>query len=166
MADQDKFVYRFSEGSKEMKDLLGGKGSGLGRGVMPDSFRRWSSFAPREKAGNPIREVRGMEREGKTDKPVLEEWLGYWVFITYMSGPNLDQNEPTKLVRGQPEAITASFFLEDYGPLGIEVARSTETPTIFLSWGAVMYIQGPPPEVRKQIDEEVSKRTEGGAGLN
>jgi phosphoenolpyruvate synthase/pyruvate phosphate dikinase len=32
MADQDKFVYRFSEGSKEMKDLLGGKGSGLGRG--------------------------------------------------------------------------------------------------------------------------------------
>jgi hypothetical protein len=46
------------------------------------------------------------------------------------------------------------------------VTRSTETPTIFLSWGAVMYIQGPPPEVRKQIDEEVSKRTEGGAGLN
>ena len=29
MADQGKFVYRFSEGTKEMKDLLGGKGSGL-----------------------------------------------------------------------------------------------------------------------------------------
>ncbi len=29
MADQDKFVYRFSEGTREMKDLLGGKGSGL-----------------------------------------------------------------------------------------------------------------------------------------
>ncbi|HYQ82455.1 MAG TPA: PEP/pyruvate-binding domain-containing protein, partial [Rubrobacter sp.] len=29
MADEDKFVYRFSEGNKEMKDLLGGKGSGL-----------------------------------------------------------------------------------------------------------------------------------------
>lgn len=29
MADRDKFVYRFSEGTKEMKDLLGGKGSGL-----------------------------------------------------------------------------------------------------------------------------------------
>ncbi len=29
MADEDKFVYRFSEGKKEMKDLLGGKGSGL-----------------------------------------------------------------------------------------------------------------------------------------
>jgi pyruvate, orthophosphate dikinase len=29
MANQAKFVYRFSEGTKEMKDLLGGKGSGL-----------------------------------------------------------------------------------------------------------------------------------------
>ncbi len=29
MADESKFVYAFSEGSKDMKDLLGGKGSGL-----------------------------------------------------------------------------------------------------------------------------------------
>ncbi|MDP8973108.1 MAG: pyruvate, phosphate dikinase [Actinomycetota bacterium] len=29
MADERKFVYKFSEGTKEMKDLLGGKGSGL-----------------------------------------------------------------------------------------------------------------------------------------
>jgi pyruvate,orthophosphate dikinase len=29
MADQHKYVYRFSEGTREMKDLLGGKGSGL-----------------------------------------------------------------------------------------------------------------------------------------
>ena len=104
------------------------------------------------------------ERGSATGTPVLSEWLGYWIFITYMSGPNLDQNEPTKLVRGQPEAITASFFLENYGPLGIEVRRTTETPTIFMSWGAVLYIQGPPPEVRKQIDKEVSKRTGGEAG--
>ena len=50
------------------------------------------------------------ERESATGTPVLSEWLGYWVFITYMSGPNLDQNEPTKLVKGQPEAITAGEF--------------------------------------------------------
>ena len=103
------------------------------------------------------------ERGSATGTPVLSEWLGYWVFITYMSGPNLDQNEPTKLVKGQPETITASFFLENYGPLGIEVRRTTETPTIFMSWGAVLYIQGPPPEVREQIDKEVSKRTGGEA---
>jgi hypothetical protein len=115
----------------------------------------------------PHQEVRRMDQEQSgagTNKLVLSEWLGYWVFITYMSGPNLDQNEPTKLVRGQPEAITASFFLEDYGPLGIEVTRSTETPTIFMSWGAVMYIQGPPPEVREQIDREVSKQARGESG--
>jgi pyruvate,orthophosphate dikinase len=29
MADESKFVYEFSEGTKDMKDLLGGKGSGL-----------------------------------------------------------------------------------------------------------------------------------------
>jgi hypothetical protein len=109
-----------------------------------------------------------MEPESRagTDKSVLSDWVGYWVFITYMSGPNLDQSEPAKSVKGQPEAITASFYLESYGPLGIEAQRTSDTPTIFISWGSVMYIQGPPPEVRKQIDEEVSKRTEGGADLN
>lgn len=105
------------------------------------------------------------ERGSGTGKTVLSEWLGYWVFITYMSGPTLDQNEPAKSVKGQPEAMTASFLLENYGPLGIEVRRNTEIPTIFMSWGAVMYIQGPPPEVREQIDKEVSKRTGGESGL-
>ena len=104
------------------------------------------------------------ERGAGTDKTVLSEWLGYWVFITYMSGPNLDQSEPAKSVKGQPEAITASFYLENYGPLGIEARRSTDIPTIFISWGAVMYIQGPPPEVRVQIDKEMSKQSGGEAG--
>lgn len=49
------------------------------------------------------------ERGSGTSTPVLSEWLGYWVFVSYMSGPNLDQDEPTKSVRGQPEAMTASF---------------------------------------------------------
>jgi hypothetical protein len=87
------------------------------------------------------------------------------------NGWGTGSSSPTCPVRtwirtNQPSRSAASFFLENYGPLGIEVTRSTETPTIFMSWGAVMYIQGPPPEVRKQIDEEVSKRTEGGADLN
>jgi hypothetical protein len=33
-----------------------------------------------------------------------------------------------------------------------------------MSWGAVLYIQGPPPEVREQIDKEVAKRTGGESG--
>ena len=101
------------------------------------------------------------ERGAGTEKTVLSDWVGYWVFITYMSGPNLDQSEPSKPVKGQPEAITASFYLESYVPLGIEAPRSSDTPTIFISWGSVMYIQGPPPEVRVQINKEVSKRAGG-----
>ena len=93
--------------------------------------------------------------------PVLSEWLGYWVFISYMSGPNLDTDDPTKAVKGQPEAVTASFLLSDYGPLGIEVSRNAGDPAIFMSWGAVLYIQGPPPEVRAQIDAEISKQQRG-----
>lgn len=42
---------------------------------------------------------------------VLSDWLGYGVFVTYMSGPDLDASEPNKLIRGQAEAVTASFLL-------------------------------------------------------
>ena len=99
-----------------------------------------------------------MDRDGEAgaETSVLSDWQGYGVFITYMSGPSLDTDEPTKSVRGEPEAMTASFLLEKYGPLGLEVKRSADTPTVFMSWAAVMYIQGPPPEVREQIDQETS----------
>ncbi|HZA44278.1 MAG TPA: hypothetical protein VE568_03105, partial [Rubrobacter sp.] len=67
-------------------------------------------------------------------------------------------------VRAQPEAVTASFLLEDYGELGLEVKRNLADPTIFMSWGAVLYVQGPPPQVRKQIDREASRRERGTSG--
>ena len=89
--------------------------------------------------------------------PVIAEWVGYWVFDSYMAGPNLDADEPAKPVRDRPEAVTASFLLEAYGDLGIEVKRNPTDPTIFMSWGAVLYVQGPPPGVREQIDRENAK---------
>ncbi len=97
--------------------------------------------------------------QGSASTPVLSEWLGYWVFITYMSGPNLDTEDPSKPVKGQPEAMTAAFLLEKYGALGIEVRRSQEYPTVFMSWSGVLSIQGPPPEAREEIDREVAKQT-------
>ncbi len=99
----------------------------------------------------------GTEKESAAKTPVLADWVGYWVFISYLSGPNVDADEPAKPVRAQPEAVTASFLLEDYGELGLEVKRNLADPTIFMSWGAVLYVQGPPPEVREQIDRTVAK---------
>jgi hypothetical protein len=45
-----------------------------------------------------------------------------------------------------------------------EVKRNPNDPTIFMSWGGVLYIQGPPAEVRKQIDLENAKQTRGNGG--
>ena len=106
----------------------------------------------------------GAENESADKTPVLADWVGYWVFISYLSGPNVDADEPAKPVRAQPEAVTASFLLEDYGELGLEVKRNLADPTIFMSWGAVLYVQGPPPEVREQIDREAAKRSRGRDG--
>lgn len=89
------------------------------------------------------------------DRTVLSDWVGYWVFISYFSGPNIDTDEPAKPVKARPEVITASFYLERYGPVGIEVKRSLEDPTIFMSWSSVLYVQGPPPDVREQIDRQM-----------
>ena len=47
----------------------------------------------------------------------------------------VDANEPSKPVRDKPEAVTATFLLEHYGYLGIEVKRNPGDPTIFMSWG-------------------------------
>ncbi len=100
-------------------------------------------------------------KESATKTPVLSDWVGYWVFVSYISGPSLDIEEPTKPVRDQPQAVTTSFLLENYGQLGIEVKRNPTDPTIFMSWGAVLHVQGPPPDVRKQIDQEASKQQSG-----
>lgn len=60
--------------------------------------------------------------------------------------------------------MTASFHLEGYRPLGIEVKRNPADHTIFMSWGGVLYVQGPPAEVREQIDRETANQSRGSNG--
>jgi hypothetical protein len=89
--------------------------------------------------------------------PVLSEWVGYGVFISYLSGPSIDPEKPAEMVTAQTEASTASFQLDSYGPLGIEVRRSPNDPVVFMPWGGVLYVQGPPPEVREEIDKQMAE---------
>lgn len=100
-----------------------------------------------------------MDHENGSRTSVLSEWMGYWVFISYLSGPSADPEEPSKAIKGEPEARTATFLLEQYGAHGVEVKPSREHPTVFMSWGAVLTVQGPPPEAREEIDREVARRT-------
>lgn len=100
-----------------------------------------------------------MPQENGTQRPVLADWVGYWVFISHLSGPNADSEDPSKSVKGEPEARTEVFLLEGYGSHGVEVKPGLGQPTVFMSWGAVLTVQGPPPEAREEIDREVAKRT-------
>ena len=45
-----------------------------------------------------------------------------------------------------------------------DVKRNPTDPTIFMSWGAVLYVQGPPPEVREEIDRENAKQARENGG--
>jgi hypothetical protein len=93
---------------------------------------------------------------------VLSDWIGYWVFISHMSGPNSDTEDPSKPVKSAPEARTEVFLLEGYDDHGLEVKPGLGQPTVFMSWGAVLTVQGPPPEAREEIDREVARRAEEG----
>lgn len=99
-----------------------------------------------------------MAQENGSSKSVLSGWIGYWVFISHASGPNSDTEDPSKPVKGSPETRTEVFLLEGYGAHGLEVKPGPEQPTVFMSWGAVLTVQGPPPDAREEIDREVAKR--------
>lgn len=99
-----------------------------------------------------------MAQENGSSNSVLSDWIGYWVFISHMSGPNSDTEDPAKSVKSAPEARTEVFLLEGYGDHGLEVKPGMGQPTVFMSWGAVLTVQGPPPDAREEIDREVAKR--------
>ena len=63
MADQDKYVYRFSEGTRQMKNLLGGRGSGLAEmSNLGLPGPPWRKMMINERATIPTRRRFGLER--------------------------------------------------------------------------------------------------------
>jgi hypothetical protein len=76
--------------------------------------------------------------------------LGTQAVVSYLGGPALDTDEALESVldkgevlRAQPEARTASFFLEAISEYGIEVTAPGEgSKERFIPWGAVLAIYG------------------------
>lgn len=90
--------------------------------------------------------------------------LGRQVAIKYVSGPDItDDNvdrvvEEGRILEGQPEARTATFYLKAYSDFGIEVTREAGPGNdIFIPWGAVLAIWGPS---RESLEEETTEPRE------
>lgn len=101
--------------------------------------------------------------------------IDHQVAIKYVSGPditeeNVDQVvEAGQVLKAQPEARTAVFYLRAYSNFGIEVTKTAERGNeIFIPWGAVLAIWGPSREdleqdAREATEREQPERTEEGS---
>lgn len=93
--------------------------------------------------------------------------LGHQVAVKYMSGPDITENnvhqvvEEGRVLKGEPEARTAAFYLRGYSSFGIEVAKTAERGSeIFLPWGAVLAIWGPSRDDLERHAREATEQPE------
>lgn len=101
-------------------------------------------------------------------RDLIELMLGQQVAIKYLSGPDVtDENvnqvvEGGRILSGQLEARTATFYLRAYSNFGVEVTRESGTGNeIFLPWSAVLAIWGPSREsLERESSEARPNRTE------
>lgn len=84
---------------------------------------------------------------------LIDLMLGHHVAVKYVSGPDITEDnvdqvvEEGRVLKGEPEARTAAFYLRGHSSFGIEVAKTAERGSeIFLPWGAVLAIWGPSRE--------------------
>ena len=87
--------------------------------------------------------------------------------IKYISGPDIiDENvdqviEEGQVLKGQPEARTAAFYLRAYSTFGIEVAKRVEGGNeISIPWGAVLATWGYSREDLERNTREAMERSE------
>ena len=73
--------------------------------------------------------------------PVLNDWLGKRLLITYMTGPDVDLEDADRAATDQLQARTELLYLDQVGTFGIAVKKVTEGKPEFISWGALLAIQ-------------------------
>lgn len=98
---------------------------------------------------------------------LIDLMLGHQVAVKYVSGPdiiedNVDQVvEEGRVLKGEPEARTAAFYLRGHSNFGIEVSKTAERGSeIFLPWGAVLAIWGPSREDLERHAREATEQQE------
>ncbi len=114
-----------------------------------------------------------MDRDPE-QRNLIDLMLGHQVGVKYVSGPDITEDnvdqivEEGRVLKGQPEARTAAFYLRRCSQFGVEVSKTAERGNeIFIPWGAVLAIWGPSREdlerpAREATDQEQPERTGGG----
>ncbi len=107
-----------------------------------------------------------MDRD-PADKELLDLMLGYQVFIEYLAGPrvtedNFDQVvEQGEVLTGQPEVRTRACYLRRISLLGVEVTPTEEHKNYdFISWGAVLRIWGPDRPELEEAEREAAEQNQ------
>ncbi len=107
-------------------------------------------------------------------RDLVDLMLGHQVAIKYLSGPDITEDnvdqivEEGRVLKGQPEARTAAFYLRGCSQFGVEVSKTAQRGNeIFIPWGAVLAIWGPSREelernARAHTDRDQPERTEEG----
>lgn len=70
-----------------------------------------------------------------------------------MTGPSLNIEDLTEVVRDNPEARTGIFFLEEVSQLGIMVVRGEGDPGAFIPWSSVLAVI-PTSQENPQFEEQ------------
>jgi hypothetical protein len=92
------------------------------------------------------------------ERTLADLMVGSRVLVQYMAGPEPDPDDPDRVVRGQPQALTGAFWLHSISGVGIEISRSLSgegTEILLVPWGSVLVLDG---RARAELEEEARER--------
>ncbi len=102
--------------------------------------------------------TRREEYRSPEERTLADLMVGSRVIVQYMAGPEPDPDDPDRVVRGQPEALTGAFWLHAISGVGIEISRSLSgeaSQIMLVPWGNVLMLNG---VTRGELEEEARER--------
>jgi hypothetical protein len=102
--------------------------------------------------------IRREEYRSPEERTLADLMVGSRVIVQYMVGPELDPDDPDRVVKGQPEALTGAFWVHSISGVGIEISRSLSgegSEIALVPWGNVLLLDG---RARTELEEEARER--------